>query len=235
MNAYVVVDIETTGTQPLHSDIIEIGAVYIENNQVKEKFSELVRPEQKISEYITSITGITNQMVEKARPIQEVLPDFMAFCKDVPIIGHNLIVFDYRMLKVKATRLGLPFNKRAVDTLILARKFLQDLPSRKLGDLCVHYQIDLTHAHRAYDDAYATYELFLHLERQFKDKNKEAFEPEELTWEMPKWVPITPRQKTFLSNLCQINKVSLEKDLNTYSKSEASKMIDKIITQYGRQ
>lgn len=49
MRPYVVVDIETTGTQPLNSDIIEIGAVYIENNQVIRTFNKLVKPEQEIS------------------------------------------------------------------------------------------------------------------------------------------------------------------------------------------
>ena len=116
MKEYVVVDIETTGTQPLHSDIIEIGAVYIKEGQVVGKFSELVCPTQEISEYITGITGITNELVKDARCIEEVLPEFIAFCKEAPLVGHNLIVFDYRMLKVKATRLGLLFQKQAVDT-----------------------------------------------------------------------------------------------------------------------
>lgn len=35
MNKYVVVDIETTGAHPVQSEIIEIGAVYIEEGQVK--------------------------------------------------------------------------------------------------------------------------------------------------------------------------------------------------------
>ncbi len=234
MKAYVVVDIETTGTQPLHSDIIEIGAVYIENNKVVGKFSELVCPTQEISPYITGITGITNEMVQQARPIEAVLPAFIAFCKEAPLVGHNLIVFDYRMLKVKATRLNLPFQKSAVDTLLLARKFLKALPSRKLGDLCAYYGIDLTHAHRAYDDAYATYELYQHLEKSFKIEDPLAFEPEQLAWEMPKWVGITPKQQKFLSALCTKYDVTLNQAIDAYSKSEASKMIDKIISEYGR-
>ena len=69
MEKYIVLDIETTGTKPLESDIIEIGAVYIENNQVKDQFNELVKPNEIISEYITGITGITNEMVKDAAPI----------------------------------------------------------------------------------------------------------------------------------------------------------------------
>ncbi|MGL4344404.1 MAG: 3'-5' exonuclease [Cellulosilyticaceae bacterium] len=234
MKSYVVVDIETTGTQPLKSDIIEIGAVYIENHQVIKKYSSLVKPTQQISEYIESITGISNEMVQDARPITEVLPEFIEFCGDVPLVGHNLIVFDYRMLKVKATRLGLAFNKEAVDTLIIARKMLGELPSRKLGDLCRHYKIDLVNAHRAYDDAYATYQLYEKLYAGFAHQEPKLFEPEVQTWEIPEFVPITAKQQSFLLKLCKMHNIILDQEISSYSKSEASRQIDGIIREYGR-
>lgn len=234
MRSYVVVDIETTGTQPLKSDIIEIGAVYIENHQVVKKYSSLVKPTQEISEYIESITGINDAMVANERPIEEVLPEFLDFCGEVPLVGHNLVVFDYRMLKVKATRLGLPFKKEAVDTLIVARKLLSELPSRKLGDLCDYYGIDLVNAHRAYDDAYATYQLYEQLYDAFGNQAPELFVPEVQTWEVPEFVPITSKQKSFLLKLCKMHNIVLEQDIERYSKSDASRQIDRIIREYGR-
>ncbi len=234
MEAYVVVDIETTGGHPVNNEIIEIGAVYVENGKVKDSFNQLVRPNEEISEYIIGITGITNEMVADAPPIEIVMPQFINFCKDVPLIGHNINLFDYRMLKAKATLLNLPFNKKCVDTLIISRKMLQELPSRKLGDLCVYYGISLENAHRAYDDAYATYELYKHLEKDFKDKEPRLFKPEALKWEIPKHVPLTKRQKSYLGSLCQRHQVTLEKDINQLSKSEASRLIDGIIAKYGK-
>lgn len=234
MRPYVVVDIETTGTQPLNSDIIEIGAVYIENDKVIDTFNMLVRPEQVISPYITSITGITNEMVVNERPIEEVMPEFISFCKDATLIGHNLIIFDYRMLKVKATRLGLEFERSALDTLVIARKMLCDLPSRKLKDLCEYYQISLVNAHRAYDDAYATYELFTRLKEDFYSIDPDLFVPSKVEWEIPKTYPITSKQISYLTKLRDKYNVILEKDMDTLTKSEASRVIDKIINQYGR-
>lgn len=234
MDAYVVVDIETTGGHPVNNEIIEIGAVYVEKGEVKDRFNQLVRPNEEISEYIIGITGITNEMVAEAPPIEVVMPQFIAFCKDVPLIGHNINLFDYRMLKAKATLLNLSFNKKCVDTLVISRKMLQELPSRKLGDLCVYYGISLENAHRAYDDAYATYELFRNLERDFKDKEPRLFKPEVLKWEIPKHVPITKRQKTYLEGLCSRHQIVLNKDINKLSKSEASRLIDQIISQYGK-
>lgn len=234
MKKYVVVDIETTGTQPLKSDIIELGAVYVEGGKVTKTFDQLVDTDQEISPYITSITHIDKGMLKGAPTIEEVLPAFLDFCGDAPLVGHNLIVFDYRMLKVKATRYGYPFEKEAVDTLVIARQCLQDLPSRKLQALCDYYHIDLVNAHRAFDDAYATYQLFEALKKEFYKDNPALFQPQTMNWEPPKYVPITPRQKKYLLGLSQMHHLDLEKDINNYTKSEASKAIDDMIRTYGR-
>lgn len=234
MNRYVVLDIETTGTHFMRNEIIEIGAVFIENGQVVRTFNELICPKEEISEYITSITGIDNELVKDAPPIEEVLPRFLAFCEDVPLVGQNINLFDYRMLKVSATKLGYKFEKSGVDTLVIARKMLADLPSRKLGALCEHYNISLENAHRAYDDAYATYELYRALEDEFKKQEPKLFKPKPMIWEIPKWEPITAKQKSYLASLCKKHELVLDLNVDKLSKSEASRTIDKIIAQYGK-
>ena len=234
MKHYVVLDIETTGTHLMHHEIIEIGAVFIENGKPVKQFNQLVCPKESISEYITSITGIDNEMVADAPTIEEVMPKFIEFCKDAPLIGHNIILFDYRMLKVQAMKLGYSFEKTGVDTLVIARKMLDTLPSRKLGALCTYYGIDLEHAHRAYDDAYATYELFRCLEKDFKIQNPQLFMPQSMIWEMPKIEPMTAKQKAYLISLCQKHHLELPSEIDKFSKSEASRKIDQIISVYGK-
>lgn len=230
-----MLDIETTGTHPMRNDIIEIGAVYVEDNRAIRHFKELVRPKEMISEYITNLTGIHYEMVKHAPTLDKVMPQFLEFCEDVPLIGHNIAGFDYRMLKAKATALGYTFEKDGLDTLLIARKMLSELPSRKLGSLCKYYQISLEHAHRAYDDAYATYELFLKLRSEFEEKEPELFVPQPFIWEVPKWEPITLKQKIYLTSLCQKYRLQVPKNLQSLSKSEASQIIDKIIVQYGKK
>lgn len=234
MNRYVVLDIETTGTHPIRNEIIEIGAVYVENGQVVKKFNELICPRESISEYITGITGIDDDMVADAPPIEEVMPQFIEFCGDVPLIGHNIILFDYRMLKAKAVTLGFKFEKQGLDTLVISRKMLEHLPSRRLGALCEYYQISLENAHRAYDDAFATYELFKHLEEDFGKQQPKLFRPEPMIWELPKWEPMTQKQKAYLFSLCKKHQLELEVELERLSKSEASRLIDKIISKHGK-
>ncbi len=235
MNKYVVLDIETTGTHPIHSEIIEIGAVYIENGKVTKTFDELICPTQDISEYITSITGITNEMVANSFPVQEVLPRFIEFCEDVPLIGHNIILFDYRMLKAKANDLGFQFEKSGLDTLVISRKMLQELPSRRLGQLCAYYHISLENAHRAYHDAYATYELFEKLRQQFESLEPKLFVPQPMKWEVPKQELLTKKQQAYLESLCDMHHIVLQQDIKRLTKSECSKLIDKIILTYGKQ
>ncbi len=231
----IVLDLETTGSQPVKDEIIEIGAVKTVKGEIVDVFSALVQPRSEIPEYIEMLTGISNDMVANSPYIEEVLPKFLKFCKDDVIVGHNVALFDYRMLKVKANKQGYAFEKRAIDTLILSRKFLADLPSRRLGDLCQYYKIDLSSAHRAFHDAKATHELLQHLIKDYYGGCPEAFAPRTMAWKVPKQSPITDRQKGFLKYLLGTHKIEFKEDINKLSKSEASRKIDTIIREYGRE
>ena len=76
---YVVVDIETTGLSPQYDEIIEIAAIKYKFGEKADVFSTLVKPEYKINEYITELTGITNEMVETAPKISDCITDFKEF------------------------------------------------------------------------------------------------------------------------------------------------------------
>ena len=105
-NKYIAFDIETTGLDSMYDEIIEIGAIKIEDGKEIETFSTLIKPEYEIDEFITELTGITNEMVMDAPKINEVLPKFMDFIKDSVILGHNVnfdINFIYDKLKVRLT------------------------------------------------------------------------------------------------------------------------------------
>ncbi len=234
MDKYVVVDIETTGANPIKNDIIEIGAVKVVNGKAVDKFSELIRPNELISDYIIGITNITNEMVADKPPLEEIMPRFVEFCEDVPLVGHNIVLFDFRMLKAKATKLGFRFEKLGVDTLTISRKMLSELPSRKLGELCKYYNISLEHAHRAYDDAYATYMLFEHLKKDFYDVEPGIFVPKPMQWSVTKSSAITSKQLAFLKRLYKAHGLEEDVDFTKLTKSEASKLIDKTILAYGR-
>jgi DNA polymerase-3 subunit alpha (Gram-positive type) len=226
----IVFDLETTGCNPVQDYIIEIGAIKIKDGEIVSKYHQMVNPGIPIPYFITEITGITDDMVSDAPYISEALPSFLDFCDTDYILGHN-ISFDYRFIKSKCSSLGYTFNKKALDTLMIARKFLKHLPSRSLGPLCEYYGIDLRNAHRAIHDAEATYRLFQCLKKDFMDVDASAFIAKEITWDPPKQEMITPRQKKYLADLIRMHRLVVNEDIETLTKSEASRMIDKILVQ----
>lgn len=90
---YIAFDLETTGLSVETDQIIEIGALKVRDGKIVDRFMEFLKPDKPISSIITGITGITNSMVADARDTETVIRDFVEFCEDDVLIGHN-IMFD---------------------------------------------------------------------------------------------------------------------------------------------
>lgn len=230
LKSYIAFDVETTGLNPQINEIIEIGALKVRNGQVEERFIEFIRPEERISDTITNLTGITNEMVADARSGAEVISDFLTFCEDDVLIGHN-VGFDYSFMKTGASRCGLSFEKSGIDTLKIAQTTLASLPSKSLSDLCTYYQIENKSAHRAYHDALATAKLYQTLAHYFETGYPTLFQPVKLTYRPKKQQPATDKQLAFLSKLCRQRKNPPTWDPDTLTRSEASKLIDSLLNR----
>lgn len=226
----VVFDIETTGCNPQKDCIIEIGAVKIVDNLIVDEWNELINPNIEIPENIQKLTGITQSMVCDRPTLKEILPQFVEFCSESDIMGHN-IIFDYSFIKTNCIKMGLSFDKYALDTLQIAKKLLPDIPSRRLVELCKFYNIDLSNAHRAKYDARATYELYIHLKNNFYSENRQLFLPTKIEWNPPDEEMATQRQKNYLLSLVNKHYGVLEKPIDEFTKAEASKAIDGILKQ----
>ncbi len=159
---YVVLDVETTGLNKFHDMITEIGAVRIENGKEVAEFSQLVNPKRPIPEKVVELTGVTDAMVRDMPTIDQVIKSFAGFCEGAVLVAHNA-PFDMAFFKRAFLGAGLSFEYPKMDTLIFARNQLKDLRSYKLGNLCKHFGIPLTKAHRAVHDARATGQLLLRL------------------------------------------------------------------------
>ena len=162
-NEFVVVDIETTGTDVTSDKITEIGAVRIKNGKIVESFQTLIDPEVSLSKKIVELTGITDEMLKGQPKIHEVYPDFVKFLGNAIFIAHNAD-FDYRFLKIAGKSLGYYLSNECVDTLVLSRKVLPWLSNHKLNTVCGHFGIEFNH-HRALSDAFATAEAFIELSK----------------------------------------------------------------------
>ena len=232
-DTYVVVDLETTGLQPARDRILEIGAWKVVDGKVTEKFWEYVNPQMEITPHIQDLTGISDEMVKDARIISEVLPEFVVFCEGFDLLGHN-ILFDYSFLKQQAVKMKIPFEKNGIDTLKIARALLPELESRRLEALCEYFRIPLTHAHRAYYDALATQQLYECLKERASEGQEDIFSPKELLYKPKKQSPITQFQKAYLNDLVKYHRIELHVCVDSLTKNEASRMIDTIMSEYGR-
>ena len=228
LKSYIAFDVETTGLDPRENEIIEIGALKVRDGKVAERFTEFIRPLSPISPYITGLTGITDEMVADARSRKQVVSDFIDFCEDDVLIGHN-ISFDYSFMKSSAAKDGMAFEKLGIDTLKIAQKVHSSLDSKSLGSLCEYYHIENRSAHRAYHDALATAKLYQTLAHYFEADQPELFSPKQLIYRVKTPQPATPKQISFLTGLIRKKGVQIDWDPETVSRSEASRLIDRLL------
>ena len=229
ITSYVCLDVETTGLNPKEEKLIEIGAVKVVNGQVVDRFQSFLHPGRPLEARISELTGITDEMLIDAPKPVEVLTAFQEFCEDLPIMGHNL-QFDYSFIKKGMVNEKMTFEKQGLDTLRIARKYLSELESRSLPFLCQHFGIAHT-AHRALGDAEATSILYGKLCALFFEKAQaegcKVFTPTPMIYNVKREKAITIAQKEQITRYCMALGISLNRDLETMTRSEASRFIER--------
>lgn len=194
-DTFVAFDLETTGRSSKIDSIIEIAAVKVSGNQVVETaeftFQEFVKPldHKKVSREITELTGITNEEVYAARPIWEVLPDFMSFAGDAVLLGFNCIVFDSRFLVRAGRYSNLIIENKYFDVMRYTDRFKDklglDTQKVSLSELAEVLNIENPQAHRALSDAITTARIFLKLKSM--EKGEEIITAEDLLSDLDDW------------------------------------------------
>lgn len=163
---FVVLDLETTGGAPhLGAAITEIGAVKSRGGAVLGEYKSFVNPGHSVPNYITELTGITDEMIFESPAIGEVLPDFIEFLgapEETVLIAQNA-PFDLSFLLHAARSNGITWPTYPVlDTAIIARRVLsrEEVPNCQLSTLAEFFGATTTPNHRALDDARATLDVF---------------------------------------------------------------------------
>ena len=169
-NGVIVLDLETTGLSPLTDKIIEIGAIKVCPNEIK-SFSELINPEIEITDRSKSIHGISDEMVKNKPKIIEVLPNFLKFIENLPLIAHNA-KFDlgFIVYNIHKNRLDFP-NNQVYCSCQFSRKALSHMNKHNLGNLIDQLGISIGCQHRALDDSIAALSVFAQGLIQMKERN----------------------------------------------------------------
>lgn len=169
---FVVYDLETTGLSSIFNEIIEIGAVKVQNGMVVDEYQTFVKPSRKITEKITEITSITNDDVRNSPTIDQVIHEFHKFIEGSVLVAHNA-TFDNSHLYRNLRDYNLfKDDYPTIDTMQLARAHYSDrLKTFRLDSLAKLFDVELAQHHRAVYDARATANIFIKMLSDLKKIN----------------------------------------------------------------
>lgn len=167
---FIVLDTETTGLDHKTEKLIEIAAVKMENGEIIETFTSLVKPTAPIRYSSFLIHGISEEMLAEESPIEDVLPKFLEFVGDYPFVAHNAI-FDYSFINEACKALyGNRFRNHRIDTFEMFRSVFPEEPSHSLSSMLERFGFDGTVKHRALDDAMGLAKVYLPLRELYEQK-----------------------------------------------------------------
>lgn len=172
-DTFVVFDVETTGLSAVYDTIIELAAVKIRDGEIIDRFESFANPHHRLSATTINLTGITDDMVQNAPEVGEVIQRFHDWVEDAVLVAHNAS-FDMGFLNVGYKNIGLEKAKNPViDTLELGRFLYPEMKNHRLNTLAKKFDIELTQHHRAIYDAEATGYLLL---KMLKDASEKGIE-----------------------------------------------------------
>ncbi len=173
---FIGLDIETTGLSPYHDNIIEV-AVTVQNSKGEEldSFETLINPQREISDKITEITSITEDMLQGAPLIAKVLPELFSYLQSGVVVAHNA-PFDMGFIVSEAKRCGYAVPDMCIlDTLTMSRVIFSEYRRHGLQHLATELQLPQDSAHRALSDARLCMRLFSRMMGRIEDENPMFF------------------------------------------------------------
>jgi len=154
---YCVIDIETNGSKPETAQVIEVGAVMVQNGKIIDRFESFVECTF-LPEYISKITGITTDDLIGASSQLSVLQELRVFMEDAVFVAHNAN-FDYGFLNYSFDRFGLgTIGNQKLCSIDLSRRTIE---SERYGLAYLSESLELGdhNHHRAFSDALVTTKL----------------------------------------------------------------------------
>ena len=160
---YTVVDLETTGLDPLQNEILEFGAVKVRKGETIDRYEKLVHVSGDVPTVISQITGITTELaLQKGESLKESLIEFLEFIEGEQLLFYN-VPFDMGFLVQACGICDLPVPENpCIDVLKMAHKKLIGMSNYKLNTLAEHFGLD-KQKHRALADCILTQQVFLKL------------------------------------------------------------------------
>ena len=176
---FAIIDIETTGDKPVNFKVIEIAIILHDGIRELDRYHTLVNPEERITPFISRLTGIHDSDVQNAPKFYEIAKDVVEFTKDTVFVAHN-VSFDYGVIRREYKRLGYDYRLPHLCTVQTSRILIPGHKSYGLKNITKALDIDLKGHHRAINDTEATAQLFEILFDKDQDNKLEKFIKKEI-------------------------------------------------------
>lgn len=159
--SYIAFDIETTGAYPISDELCEIAMVKWQNNQIIDEYQTLLKPKQRMTDFIIGIHGITNEMVADAPVIGEKIQEIYEFIgQGIPIAHHAPFDMGFLSYEFEQAKIDLPQNQ-VVCSSLLSRQVFPESENHKLQTLVEFFNLEKGTAHRALYDSKACLQVAL--------------------------------------------------------------------------
>lgn len=186
---FVIFDVETTGLDFSNDRIIEIGAIIFNKKEYLAKkevisFQVFIKQDKPIPAEATAINKIADEMVAEGDS------EFIAISKFFDFIGRRRLFaynakFDKNFIEQAIKRTGYEVLRPSfavTDIYALAKKYIHNLPNRKLVTIAQHFGYNKTeNAHRAVNDCVMALNSFLALKAVEYAIKKDAAEEANLS------------------------------------------------------
>ncbi|AFJ02807.1 DNA polymerase III epsilon subunit [Methylophaga frappieri] len=160
----VLLDCETTGAHANHHRITELALIFVENGRITDHWQQLFNPKQIISDWITNLTGISNEMVAD-QPVFEMLAETLfEKLSGFVLVAHHAR-FDYRFLSAEFRRSGIDFTSPTLCSVKLSRALYPNQKKHGIDAIVSRLGLTIANRHRAMDDTKVIVSLFEQISR----------------------------------------------------------------------
>jgi DNA polymerase-3 subunit epsilon len=169
----VFLDLETTGASADRDRITEIGLIEVADGELVDEWSTLVNPGRPLPSVISSLTGITDEMVSAAPTFADIGSELQDRLEGRLIVAHNAR-FDYTFLRAEFRRLGIRFRSRVLCTVRLSRKLFPEHRHHNLDSVMERFSLSCSARHRALGDAQVLWAFARELQRSLEPERLAA-------------------------------------------------------------
>jgi DNA polymerase III subunit epsilon len=153
---FAIVDVETTGTDPSVDRITEIAVLEVNDFALAGQWSTLVNPASAIPGAIQALTGISQDMVERAPRFAAIAEELYERLAGRIFVAHNAR-FDYGFLRREFERAGFKYLAKTMCSVRLSRRLYPGEAGHDLDSLIERHGLECELRHRALPDALAVW------------------------------------------------------------------------------